>query len=160
MYGGLQIIQTGANGCCITVRPNCSLSLTGKALVLASFLLVLSVVSGAFAVVGAWPVIPFAGLEMLVITGAFYQMACHERDYERITIDGDIIVFERRDNVRYMRAEYRRCWTRVMLQCQSVGRQSSVTLCSHGVEQQLGRHLNDEQRSELAFQLVQRLGSQ
>lgn len=160
MDGGIQITQTGAVDCCITARPNCSLSLTGKVLVLASLFLVLSVIAGVFALLGAWPILPFAGLEMLAVTLAFYQVACHERDYERITIDGDSVVLERRDNVRVMRSEYKRCWTRVVLHCQSVGRQCRVALCSHGIEQELGRHLNDEQRTELAYQLEQRLGCQ
>lgn len=160
MYGGIHIKQMGTQDCCITARPNCSLSLTGKMMVLGSFLLVLSMVSVGFAALGAWPILPFAGLEMLAVTLAFYQVACHERDYERITIEGDRIVLECRDNVRFMRTEYKRCWTRVLLHCQSVGRHCQVALSSHGIEQELGRHLNDAQRTELAYQLKRRLGCQ
>jgi len=113
-----------------------------------------------FTVMGAWPILPFAGLEMLVVLLAFYQISCHEHDYERITIVGNKLVLERRDNVRVIRSEYNRCWAQVVLQCQSVGQQCRVALRSHGTEQELGRHLNDELRTELAHQLERRLGCQ
>ncbi|MHB1332246.1 MAG: DUF2244 domain-containing protein [Sulfuriferula sp.] len=160
MYGGIQITQAGAVDCCITARPNCSLSRPGKIFVLVSFFLILSIPAGVFTVMGAWPILPFAGLEMLVVLLAFYQISCHEHDYERITIAGNSLVLERRDNVRVERSEYNRCWAQVVLQCQSVGRQCHVALRSHGAEQELGRHLNDELRTELAHQLERRLGCQ
>jgi len=160
MYGGIQITQTGPVDCCITARPNCSLSRSGKILVLASLFLILSGTAWVFAMMGAWPVLPFAGLEMLVVLLAFYQISCHERDYERITIVGNKLVLERRDNVRVMRSEYNRCWAQVVLQCRTVGQQCRVALRTHGAEQELGRHLNDEQRTELAHQLEWRLGCQ
>lgn len=160
MYGGIQITQAGAVDCCITARPNCSLSRLGKIFVLVSFFLILSIPAGVFTVMGAWPILPFAGLEMLVVLLAFYQISCHEHDYERITIAGNSLVLERRDNVRVERCEYNRCWAQVVLQCQSVGRQCRVALRSHGAEQELGRHLNDELRTELAHQLERRLGCQ
>lgn len=160
MYGGIQITQAGAVDCCITARPNCSLSRPGKIFVLVSFFLILSIPAGVFTVMGAWPILPFAGLEMLVVLLAFYQISCHEHDYERITIAGNSLVLERRDNVRVERSEYNRCWAQVVLQCQSVGRQCRVALRSHGAEQELGRHLNDELRTELAHQLERRLGCQ
>mgnify|MGYP000677950384 CR=1 FL=1 len=69
-------------------------------------------------------------------------------------------MLERRDNVRVERSEYNRCWAQVILQCQSVGQQCRVALRSHGAEQELGRHLNDELRTELAHQLERRLGCQ
>lgn len=160
MYGGIHITQAGAVDCCITARPNCSLSRSGKILVLASFFLILSIPAVVFTAMGAWPILPFAGFEMLVVLLAFYQLSCHENDYERITIEGDTLVLERRDNVRVIRSEYHRCWAQVVLQCHSVGQQCRVALRSHGTEQELGRHLNDELRTELAHQLERRLGCQ
>jgi len=84
MYGGIHITQAGAVDCCITARPNCSLSRSGKILVLISFFMILSIPAVIFTVMGAWPILPFAVLEMLVVLLAFYQISCHEHDYERI----------------------------------------------------------------------------
>lgn len=159
MYGGIDITESGAADCCITARPNCSLSLAGKVLVLSSLLIVSFGIAGVFAWLGAWPVLPFAGLEMLVVALAFYQVSCHERDYERITIEGDKVVLERRDNVRYMRTELNRWRAGVVLQCRSAGQRCRLALCSHGDEIEFGRHLNDEQRIELAQELQFRLGN-
>ena len=52
-------------------RRNNSLSSTGRIFVFA-FLFVVSVgIAGAFALLGAWMILPFAGLEMLVLFLAF-----------------------------------------------------------------------------------------
>ena len=158
MYSGITIIQISAVDCCITARPNCSLSINGKILVLASLCVITFLSAAVFAVMGAWPILPFAGLEMLLMALAFYQIACHERDYERITFEGDRVVLEIRDNVRFFRTEYNRYWAQAELHCRSVGRQCSLALWSHGHSTELGRHLNDDQRAALAHELQKRLG--
>ena len=72
----------------ITAKRNCSLSSTGRLL----FLLLMGVVSFGialgFAMLGAWLVLPFAGLEMLLLSWAFYHVGCHAGDYERIRVQG------------------------------------------------------------------------
>ena len=47
-----------------------------------------------FAVLGAWLILPFAGLEMLVLYLAFRYIDRHAGDYERIAIDGDRVEVE------------------------------------------------------------------
>ena len=158
MYSGITITQTNAVDCCITARPNCSLSINGKILVIASLCMITFSSAALFAVMGAWPILPFAGVEMLFLALAFYQIACHECDYERITFEGDSVVLEIRDNVRFFHAEYNRYWAQAELHCRSVGRQCSLALWSHGRSTELGRHLNDDQRTELALELQKRLG--
>ena len=158
MYSGITITQTSAVDCCIIARPNCSLSLNGKILVVVSLCIITFSSAAFFAALGAWPILPFAGLEMLLLALAFYQIACHERDYERITFEGDSVVLDIRDNVRSFHAEYNRYWAQVELHCRSVGMQCSLALWSHGRSTQLGRHLTDGQREQLALELQKRLG--
>jgi uncharacterized membrane protein len=158
MYSGITITQTSAVDCCIIARPNCSLSLGGKILAVVSLCTITFSSAVFFAALGAWPILPFAGLEMLLLALAFYQIACHERDYERITFEGDSVVLDIRDNVRFFHAEYNRYWAQVELRCRSVGRQCSLALWSHGRATELGRHLTDDQREQLALELQKRLG--
>ena len=75
-------------------RRNNSLTSTGRLLVFA-FIFVVSIgIACAFAYLGAWLILPFAGLEMLVLYWAFWYMERHAADYERIAIDGDRVEVE------------------------------------------------------------------
>src|SRR5260221_12937771 len=44
-------------------------------------------IGAGFAAAGAWLILPFAGLEVLLLGGAFVLQARHATDYERIELD-------------------------------------------------------------------------
>lgn len=134
-------------------RRNNSLSSTGRLLVFV-FIFVVSVgIAAAFAAFGAWLILPFAGLEMLVLYLAFRYIERHAADYERIEIDGDQVRIERLDGGSLSTAALSRYWARV-----AVSRDGSrLALRSHGREFEIGRALSDEQRRELAQALQRRL---
>ncbi|MBI2509640.1 MAG: DUF2244 domain-containing protein, partial [Betaproteobacteria bacterium] len=70
----------------LIARRNNSLGSTGRLLVFI-FIFVVSVgIAAAFAALGAWLILPFAGLEMLVLYLAFRYVDRHAADYERIAI--------------------------------------------------------------------------
>jgi uncharacterized membrane protein len=58
-------------------KPHCSISPAGFACVFASLACVTLAVGVGFAMTGAWLVLPFSGLEVLLLAGAF---AMHVRD--------------------------------------------------------------------------------
>ncbi len=127
-------------------RRNNSLSSTGRLLVFV-FIFVVSVgIAAAFAVLGAWLILPFAGAEMLVLYLAFRYFERHADDYEQIEIDGDQVKIEWLDGGSLSTAMLSRYWARV-----AVSRDGSrLALRSHGREFEIGRNLSDEQRLELA----------
>lgn len=135
-------------------RRNNSLSRSGRMVVFGSLLGVSMGIVLTFGFVwGAWPMLPFAGLEMLVLYAAFRHIDEHAGDYERVAIRGarvDVEVVEGR-NVR--RFEFSRYWARVV--CAQDG--ARVALRSHGKEFELGRHLRVEQRALLAKALKAQL---
>lgn len=135
-------------------RRNNSLDSTGRTLVFA-FLFVVSVgIAGAFAALGAWLILPFAGLEMLVLYLAFHYMDRHAADYERVAIDGDRVEVERHEAGRTQRFEFNRCWARVV----ATGDGGRLALRSHGRELEIGHYMTDAQRRDLARALKSRLG--
>ena len=70
-----------------TARRNNSLSSSGRRLVFGFILVVsLGIAAGFSLIFGAWPIMPFAGLEMAVLYFAFRYIDRHAADYERITI--------------------------------------------------------------------------
>jgi uncharacterized membrane protein len=58
-----------------TTRGNCSISPAALAGVFAALAAVTLLIGVGFALAGAWPVLPFAGLEVLMLAGAFFWHA-------------------------------------------------------------------------------------
>jgi uncharacterized membrane protein len=142
----------------IVARPNKSLSATGMIKVVAIIASISLIIAIGFGLLGAWLVLPFAGLEVLALAYAFYYINCHASDYESITIDGDRLAVEKRSYKKTSQVVFNRYWARVLLRELPSGDQS-LLLRSHGKEVEFGRHfLNNEQRLALAQQLKARVG--
>jgi uncharacterized membrane protein len=137
----------------LVARRNNSLSSTGRLVFFASIFVVSIGIAVAFAAFGAWLILPFAGLEMLVLFLAFRYIERHAADYERIEIDGDAVKVEWVSAGATHRREFNRCWARVV----ASGDGGRVALRSHGRELEIGRYLSDEQRLDLARALKRRL---
>ena len=110
-------------------------------------------IATAFAVLGAWPILPFAGLEMLVLYLAFRCVDRHAADYERIAIDGDRVEVESFEAGRHRHHEFNRRWARLVV----VGNGERVALRSHGRELEIGRFVGAERRLEIARELGRRM---
>ncbi|MGZ8228413.1 MAG: DUF2244 domain-containing protein [Burkholderiales bacterium] len=137
-----------------TARRNNSLSSSGR-LFAFSFILTVSLgIALAFCVFfGAWPILPFAGLEMAVLYFAFRYMDRHAADYERITIRGNNVAVEVHEGPNLTRLELNRYWAQVL--CAADG--SRLALRSHGREIEIGRHLCNAEREDVARELAREL---
>ena len=137
-----------------TARRNNSLSSSGRLFVF-SFILTVSLgIALAFSLLlGAWPILPFAGLEMVVLYLAFRYIDRHASDYERITIRGDDVAVEVHEGRKVTRLEMNRSWAQVV--CARDG--SRLALRSHGREIEVGRHLCNAERSDMARELAREL---
>jgi len=134
-------------------RRNNSLSSAGRILVFA-FLFIVSIgIACAFAALGAWMILPFAGLEMLGLLLAFYWVDRHAEDYERIAIAGDCLKVEHVEAGRTRSHEFNCCWAQLV--ASSSG--ARLALRSHGRDVEIGRHMSDEQRLSLARELKRQL---
>ena len=138
-----------------TARRNNSLTSSGR-LIAFGFLLTVSVgIATALSLtLGAWPILPFAGMEMIVLFAAFRYIDRHAGDYERITIRDNSVEVEVRDGGSIWRVELERYWARV-----THADDGSLVLRSRGREVELGRHLREEQRSAFARELRRELAS-
>jgi uncharacterized membrane protein len=112
-------------------------------------------VAASVAAHGAWPVLPFAGLEVLGLAAAFYVISRHDGDYERLTIREFEVRFERCSRGRVSQFEANRHWAQLI--CQMRGSRCRLALRSHGRQVDIGRLLNDEQRIRWANELRGRL---
>lgn len=142
----------------VTARRSYSLSPCG----LLSCFLFLALVSWsiaiAFALHGAWLIMPFAGLEIAVLAWAFLHVARHSGDCERISICGSRLTVERVDGQRVRRTEFNRHWARVLLETDTQGGACRVALRAHGREVEVGSFVGRAERLELAQRLKASLG--
>ena len=138
-------------------RHNDSLSPAGRNAVLGSFVLVSLAISLAFALHGAWMILPFAGAEMALLYLAFRAVGRRAGDYESISICGDRVLIERWETGRPTRFEFSRFWAQVIVQPERNGGAAVLALRSHGREVEFGRHLTPEQKAEVAQTLKEQL---
>jgi len=151
----MECVDTGGAGQFdLMVRRNNSLSTSGRLVVFGLVVFVSVGIGLAFTLVfGAWPILPFAGVEMLILYLAFRHVERHAGDYERLAIAGDRLEVEVLDGGRYSRFGCNRQW--VQLVCDRDG--GRLALRSHGREFEIGRHLNEQQRLSVARQLGRKL---
>lgn len=143
----------------IVIAPNCSLSLRGAALFFSGLCLFCLTIATLLALRGMWPVLPFSGLEMLLVGWALHASLARRHRAEIITLtDADISV-EARDRARSRLTVFQRHWAQVKLRL-PVSRlhPSRLTIESHGRQCELGSFLTDEERYGLALRLQRLIG--
>lgn len=142
----------------ITARPNCSLSPADTLCVFSIIALITLIFSFGFVLIGAWPVLPFAGAELLALGYCFNHIWRHAGDFERLTIDDDKVIVETHEPGHDKRIELSGYWARLVLDCVPDGYCRRLALRSHGREVEFGHHMTSEERLSLALQLKPRLG--
>jgi uncharacterized membrane protein len=156
----MQVANAGESvGFTLVARRNNSLSSAGRNLVVGSLAAIALVISLAFALRGAWMILPFAGLEVLVVYLAFRCLERHAGDFESLSIQDDRVLIVRRERGEVSRHEFNRYWAQVVLQPSQWGRQVVLALRSHGRQVEFGRHLTEEQRYEMARTISGELGN-
>ena len=146
----------------IIARPNNSLSVDGSVKLLAALAGIALVVALGFFHIGAWLVLPFAGLEIMAFAYAFHTVYLHSDDFESITIEDDRVVVEKRNVKEITTTVFQRYWAQVNVRDVAMIKGSNgkcgLFISSHGNEVEFGRNfINDEQRSQLARDLRQKL---
>lgn len=140
-------------------RPNDSLSESGRRCLFIGTAVVSCLIALAFAFFGAWPVVPFAGLELAVLWWALRKTAASIGDFERITLASGYLTVEIRRGSRLQRHEFQPYWARLQLVRPSGQHRSRLLIRSHGKEIEVGSLLTDEQKKSLAAELKRNLGA-
>lgn len=141
------------------LHPHRSLSPRG-------FLILMCAIGGAsfvtgvaFLLIGAWPVMGFFGLDVLLVWLAFKLNYRSARAHEVVELDPRLLTVTRVEpNGRSQRFDFNPYWVRVRLSRQPDGR-TDLRLASHGEEFAFGRLLNDEERVDFAAALQDALAA-
>lgn len=154
MNGNREPTQAGPDGSPEGFRavltPHRSLSPRGFLAVMI-VLGVLSFITGMiFLAAGAWPVVGFLGLDVLLVYAAFRLNDRSGRRYETLHITSDRLVLTRvHPSGRQESHECNPYWARVNLREWPNGR-TALSVVSRGTELAFGAFLTDEERRDLA----------
>lgn len=136
------------------VMPNCSMSWQENKIFVASLAFISFSIAGAFALQGLWMILPFAGLEILMLTGILYWSGLQATHREVISIDADNVHVEVGRRKSRQVYEFQRAWTKVELRSPAIAnRQSKLVMRSKGKELEIGACLTEQERKELAASL-------
>jgi uncharacterized membrane protein len=112
-----------------------------------------------FGLIGFWPVLPFAGLEVGLLGWALYSSAQRAGECEVVIVRDD------RVEIQKGRRRPERCWTLdtywTEVALERTGHRwypGRLLLRSHGIAIELGRFLRDDERAILARQLKRWIG--
>ncbi len=154
----IAVLHTGDDGW-ILVRPNRSLTRTGLLVATAACLSALMPATLLCALLGAWLVLPFVGLEIIVALGAFAWLARHRDDQERIVLNAEQVVHQRVDGRRREIHRFPRYWVQLVVEPgASERRPARLWLRSHGRSVELGRDGSAPTRALLARTLAREFG--
>jgi uncharacterized membrane protein len=129
-------------------RPNRSLGIVGRRWALGAIAATTFCVAAGATVLGAWPVMPFAGLEIALLAFAFRVLGQHDADFERLEIGEHEVRVEAREAALLTRFVAHRPWVRVEMR--TSGDRCTLRLAYAGRTVALGRMLSDEERRRLA----------
>ena len=99
-----------------------------------------------FAAAGAWPVLPYAVVEVGVLACAFAWCERHAGDWERLVVAGDRVVVEREVGRKQERREFSRYWLRVEVERAAISRSPRLFLRGGGASWEFGNALPESER--------------
>ena len=138
----------------IHVSANCSLTPRDAVLFFAGVAVGSLTLAVTLAIRGFWPVLPFAGLELLALGAALVVSQRRGRYREVISVFSDRVVIERTDGGRIGRDEFPRAWARVELVApRHRGHPGRLFVGSHGRRCEVGRALTEEERRSMSGRL-------
>jgi uncharacterized membrane protein len=147
--------NTGAGGFALFTRRINSFNVRVCGFVFTSLALVALLVAVVFAVLGAWLILPFAGLEAVALYLAFSWIARHAGDSELLEIRGNAVVLVVTERAHTRQYEFNCAWAQLVVDGHANGMR--LALRSHGREIEVGRYLDGSGRRLLAQTLRDRL---
>lgn len=151
--------QTSGSQQCFVLRPNIGLYWRTTLRVYIILSAVCLGIALGFAVMGFWPILPFAGLEVAALGAALYVSAKRGDCQEVVRIGGDVVEIEKGVKGPEQSWRFPRAWSEVVLNA-PLHRwyPSRLVIRSRGTVVELGAFLTDEERELLATELYRCIG--
>lgn len=144
---------------CVSSHRHDSLGARGRRRIFAALCTFSLGLALTFAAFGAWLVLPYSVLEMVVLFLAFSWIGRHAEDWERLRVDGDQVIVEHKRGGAMSRHEFNRCWTRLEADRGHSGRLRRLALCSAGKRVTIGDDLSTAERTAVEKNLRRALAA-
>lgn len=143
----------------IVLRPHNGIYWRTTLWVYVALCVVAMTVAIGFAVIGFWPILPFAGLELTALGVALYVSARRGHYREVVRVSGGRVFVEKGRQRPEQHWEFHRAWCEVVLNppCSRL-RSARLALKSAGVSVVLGEFLTDDERTRIAQELRETIG--
>jgi uncharacterized membrane protein len=143
----------------IAIAPNCALSNRAAGYFFASVCLPVLLVAFALTAKGYWPVLPFAGLELLLLAWALHRSLSRGEWREIIYISDSEVRVEKHRGEQHAEMVFTRHWAQVKLRrARTPWHPSQLMIQSHGRACELGSFLTEAARRALAERLALLVG--
>jgi uncharacterized membrane protein len=142
----------------IDLAPHCSLSPRGALTFFGSVCAPTSIVAGVATAMGYWPVLPFAGAELLLLGWALHSNMQRRHDVESIDVTDAEVVIEYARGTPH-RVVFPRHWAQVKIRRpKSPLHRGQLVIESSGRAYEVGKFLTEEERHHLAAELRRLIG--
>jgi uncharacterized membrane protein len=143
----------------IEIAPYCSLTVRGALWFFLATCALSFTIAGLMALLGFWPILPFAGLEMALLAWALKASLARRQHRQTITVSDSEVLVESLVGPRCVRVVFPRHWAQVKLH-RSASRlyPSRLVIESHGRQCEVGSFLTEEERGGLAARLNRLIG--
>lgn len=137
----------------LLIRPDCSLSVVAAWLMFGAFLVVAFGIGVYMVMLGAWPVLPFLGLELGLLAVAFFVVQKRARFFDLLESEGDELRLRQRNQKGDKEQRFHRYWAQVRVADGPYWYPSKLLVGSHGEFTEIGAALTEEDRLKTAKQL-------
>ena len=121
-------------------------------LILSSVVVLISII---FALFGAWLILPFAGMEILLLATGAMIAGSHAHDADLLVISQKHVHLTKRRRSNRSVNSYVRHWTYASMEAGKTGHEPSrLLLGSHGENQEIGEYLTESSKRILCQQLI------
>jgi len=138
--------------------PHRSMTVRGSAIVIGAYALLSALFSLPFFLIGAWPIVGFLGLDVLLLFLAFRFSFRSARAYEQVVLSSIELMFAR-VSARGARREWRfnPIWVRLERVEDAEFGMRRLAIASRGERVEIGAFLGPEQKAALATDLSRAL---
>lgn len=143
----------------IALAPHCSLSPSGAWSFFLGTCGVSFGIAGLLTLRGYWPVLAFAGLEMLLLGWALHASMQRRHRIETIVVTEDFVEIETHGRGAVARTVFPRHWARVRLRDHvSSLAPTQLVIEASGTRREIGSFLTEQERQQLATRLAPLIG--
>lgn len=142
----------------LVIRPNRSLSVAGVFALFVALSALALTIGVTFTLAGAWLVLPFAALEIVVVAVLCRWLYRHLDDCELVIIDSDRVKVIKRRGTRSLQYDFSRYWVRVWFEEErGTPAPGRLLIGSHGKCVSLAEDITEVDRATVAQELKQLL---